>query len=59
VIPAAFGIGGTDPFIQPMARAMNWGIGAGSLLCVFLIPVMMAIAADFFYRHRPKKSEPV
>lgn len=27
VIPAAYGIGGSDPFIRPMALAMNWGLG--------------------------------
>jgi len=48
IIPAAFGIGGVDPFIQPMAKAMNWGIGGGSLLALFLIPVFLAIFGDLF-----------
>lgn len=58
VFPAAFGIGGVDPFIQPMAKAMNWGISVGSLLALFMIPVLLAIFADFFkrfYRRHAKK----
>ncbi len=47
VFPAAFGIGGRDPFIQPMAKAMNWGIGAGSLLAAFMIPVFLSIFGDW------------
>jgi multidrug efflux pump subunit AcrB len=50
VLPAAFGIGGRDPFIQPMAQALNWGITSGSLLAIFIIPVLLAIFGDFFKR---------
>lgn len=61
ILPAAFGIGGVDPFIQPMAKAMNWGIGVGSLLALFLIPVFLSICADFFRMvkniRKPKVSE--
>lgn len=48
VFPAAFGVGGVDPFIQPMAKAMNWGISSGSLLALFMIPVLLAIFGDVF-----------
>jgi multidrug efflux pump subunit AcrB len=56
VFPAAFGIGGADPFIQPMARALNWGISAGSLLAIFLIPVILRICGDFFIRRRRSRA---
>ncbi len=56
VVPAAFGIGGADPFIQPMAKAMNWGIGFGSFLALFLIPVFLAVCADFFSRWEKSES---
>lgn len=46
VIPAAYGIGGLDPFIQPMALALNYGLLFGTLLSLFLIPCMVAIADD-------------
>ncbi|MCP5468185.1 MAG: efflux RND transporter permease subunit [Deltaproteobacteria bacterium] len=50
VFPAAFGIGGRDPFIQPMAKAMNWGIASGSLLAAFMIPVLLAVFGDWMSR---------
>lgn len=42
IIPTAYGIGGSDPFIQPMALAMNWGLGLGTILCLFWIPCLAA-----------------
>jgi multidrug efflux pump subunit AcrB len=61
VFPAAFGIGGSDPFIQPMARALNWGISSGALLTIFMIPVFLAIFWDFikkfYFRKKGSPSE--
>ncbi len=50
IIPAALGIGGADPFIQPMAKALNWGIGVGSFLALFMIPVILSIVGDFIVK---------
>jgi multidrug efflux pump subunit AcrB len=36
--PVAYGIGGSDPFLKPMALAMSWGLAFGTLLILFLIP---------------------
>lgn len=38
VIPAAYGIGGNDPFIAPMALAMNWGLISTLVFTLFAIP---------------------
>jgi len=38
VIPAAYGLGGSDPFIRPMALALNWGIGISVIFTLFAIP---------------------
>ncbi|MDO8644629.1 MAG: efflux RND transporter permease subunit, partial [bacterium] len=46
IIPAATGLGGSDPFIKPMARALNWGIGFGALSTLILLPAIMGIARD-------------
>lgn len=46
IVPSAFGIGGTDPFIQPMAFAMNWGLSVGTVFSVLMIPVFLAILYD-------------
>jgi len=54
IIPASIGLGGRDPFIQPMAMALNWGIGFGSLASLFFMPVAMAIAQDFRERRKKK-----
>ncbi|MEZ4818949.1 MAG: efflux RND transporter permease subunit [Bdellovibrionota bacterium] len=36
--PVAYGIGGSDPFLKPMALAMTWGLAFGTVLILFLIP---------------------
>ncbi|MCB0271790.1 MAG: efflux RND transporter permease subunit [Bdellovibrionales bacterium] len=36
--PVAYGIGGSDPFLKPMALAMAWGLALGTILILFLIP---------------------
>ncbi|MCC6271884.1 MAG: efflux RND transporter permease subunit [Deltaproteobacteria bacterium] len=56
IVPSAFGIGGTDPFIQPMAFAMNWGLAVGTFLAVLFIPVFLAVLDDVFGRFRRKES---
>ncbi|MCB0327029.1 MAG: efflux RND transporter permease subunit [Bdellovibrionales bacterium] len=38
LIPVAYGIGGGDPFLMPMALAMAWGLAFGTILILFLIP---------------------
>ena len=58
VFPAAFGIGGSDPFIHPMAKALNWGIASGSLIGIFMIPVFLAILGDLARWVMPKKMGP-
>ncbi|HKX12411.1 MAG TPA: efflux RND transporter permease subunit [bacterium] len=57
IVPSAFGIGGTDPFIQPMAFAMNWGLSIGTIFVVLMIPVFLAILYDMV--GRLKKAEDV
>lgn len=46
IIPASIGLGGNDPFIQPMARALNWGIGIGAIMTLIFLPAFLAIARD-------------
>lgn len=46
VIPAAYGIGGSDPFIQPMALTLNYGLVFGSTLSLFFVPCAVAIVDD-------------
>lgn len=46
VIPAAYGLGGLDPFIQPMALTLNFGLLFGAALTLFLIPCFVAVTDD-------------
>lgn len=40
VIPAAYGLGGNDPFISPMALALNWGLAFSVFFTLYTIPVL-------------------
>ncbi|MFC1667799.1 efflux RND transporter permease subunit [Chlamydiota bacterium] len=42
----AYGIGGLDPFLQPMALAMSWGLAFATVLTLILIPCFYVIAGD-------------
>lgn len=46
VIPAAYGFGGLDPFIQPMALVLNYGLIFGALLSLFFVPCMVLVVDD-------------
>lgn len=46
VIPAAYGLGGLDPFIQPMALTLNYGLIFGAGLSLFFVPCLIAISDD-------------
>jgi multidrug efflux pump subunit AcrB len=69
VLPLAYGIGGSDPFIAPMALALGWGILFASPLTLGLVPCLYVIGEDmkrgfgFVFRikrlsHQPPQSEP-
>lgn len=46
IVPTAYGIGGSDPFIQPMALAMNWGLSVGTLLALYWVPCAIMVLDD-------------
>jgi multidrug efflux pump subunit AcrB len=43
VLPTAYGIAGADPFIEPIALAIGWGVFLGSLIIFFLFPLSLYI----------------
>jgi multidrug efflux pump subunit AcrB len=47
LLPTAYGIGGKDPFVVPIALALGWGLAIGSLLTAFVFPAAIAILDDF------------
>jgi multidrug efflux pump subunit AcrB len=47
VLPLAYGIGGTDEFLQPMVLALGYGLMFGTLLTLVLLPCMYLMNYDF------------
>lgn len=50
VLPAAYGIGGSDPFIRPMALAMNWGLAIAMFFTLYAMPCIYYIAEHWMIR---------
>jgi multidrug efflux pump subunit AcrB len=46
VIPAAYGLGGNDPFIRPMALALNWGMAGSIVFTLLTIPCLLLLADE-------------
>ena len=55
--PMAFGLGGKSILWSPMATAIMWGLGFGTLLILSMVPAYYAILADinYFVRHRKRR----
>lgn len=51
LLPTAYGIGGSDPFLVPMALGFGWGLAVATLLTLILVPVLYYLAE----RHRQKR----
>ncbi|MDQ7001558.1 MAG: efflux RND transporter permease subunit, partial [Ghiorsea sp.] len=47
LLPTAYGWGGFDPFVAPMALALSWGLIFSTMITLFAIPATLAIALDF------------
>lgn len=43
LLPTAYGIGGNDPFLRPMALAMAWGLGFATVTTLVVIPVYYTV----------------
>ena len=55
IMPTAYGLGGRDPFVVPIARALGWGILVGSLLTMFVFPAALAVVDDIMVKISKKK----
>jgi len=53
ILPTAYGIGGLDPFVVPIALALGWGMLIGSVLSSFFLPAFVAIFDDIRGRKHP------
>lgn len=54
VIPAAYGLGGNDPFIRPMALALNWGMAGSIVFTLFTIPCLLLLAEGALSRAKKR-----
>ena len=48
LIPLAYGIGGSDPFIAPMALALGYGLLFATPLTLVLVPSLYVVRTDIF-----------
>lgn len=62
LIPAAYGLGGSSPFLTPMFMSLLWGIMFGSFVTLFLLPCLFAMEQDlrrlllaYWHRFLPKR----
>jgi len=47
LVAVAYGIGGGDPFLKPLALAIIWGLFFSTILILITIPCIYAITDDF------------
>ena len=46
LLPTAYGWGGMDPFVAPMALALSWGLAFATLITLIVIPAVLAVTFD-------------
>ena len=53
LLPTAYGIGGDDPFLRPMALSMAWGLAFASFITLLITPTYYSIWEDkgFIFHH--------
>lgn len=49
LLPTGYGIGGSDPFLEPMVLALAYGIISSTLICLFGIPVLYMVNRDIHW----------
>ena len=57
LLPTAYGWGGFDPFVAPMALALSWGLLFSTVITLFAIPATLAIALDVKALFSKKEAE--
>ena len=49
LLPTAYGWGGLDMFVSPMALALSWGLIFATVVTLFTIPAALAVGHDTKY----------
>jgi multidrug efflux pump subunit AcrB len=47
LLPTAYGIGGKDPFLVPMALAFGWGLAFATFITLIMVPVFYLTTYNF------------
>jgi multidrug efflux pump subunit AcrB len=50
LLPSAYGVGGDDPLVNPLALTMSWGLLFATLITLFLVPALYMIREDIARR---------
>jgi len=54
LLPTAYGIGGLDKFVVPVALSLGWGMLIGSVLVMIYVPAFVVVAEDLRGRVLPR-----
>ncbi|MBY0384957.1 hypothetical protein K2X05_07350, partial [bacterium] len=46
LLPTAYGFGGLDKFVVPIALSLGWGLFLGSIMTMIYIPAFVMVAED-------------
>lgn len=46
LLPTAYGWGGFDPFVAPMALALSWGLVFSTFITLYSVPAALAVGLD-------------
>ena len=49
ILPTAYGVGGLDPFVVPIALSLGWGMLWGSILTLLVFPAILMILEDLIH----------
>lgn len=53
ILPTAYGVGGLDSFVVPIALSLGWGLAFGAFLTSIVLPALLVVSDDiilFLYR---------
>lgn len=56
ILPTAYGIGGRDDFVIPIALALGWGVLLGSILTTLILPILLLVSEDIVSLYKKIKN---
>ena len=57
LLPTAYGWGGSDPFVAPMALALSWGLIFATVITLIAIPAIMGIGMSQTEKRQLRKAQ--